>query len=132
MDAGYTQPTHATELSAPRARIFDVAAANAALLGALAFWILLLVFAMPQELVQDSWLTLLSGREVVQHGLPHADHLTIWTDGRAWIDQQWLAQSFFYAVFVAGGVRLVLLVHVVLFGVTSVASLAFIRPIAQM
>src|SRR4051794_20429821 len=75
------------------------------------FWLVLVSVALPQELVQDSWLTLASGREIVAHGLPQADALTIWTSGRQWVDQQWLGQLSYYALAQLGGVRLVLLVH---------------------
>src|SRR5438093_1585951 len=49
-------------------------------------------------LVADSWMTLVSGREIVRHGLPHSDPLTVWSLGGRWIDQQWLAQLFWYGV----------------------------------
>lgn len=65
-----------------------------------------------QQLVQDSWLTLLSGREIARHGLPHHDNLFAWTAGREWIDQQWLAHLAYYGLDVLGGVRLVLAAHV--------------------
>jgi hypothetical protein len=84
-------------------------------------YVLVLLFALPQELVQDSWLTLLSGREVATHGLPSTDGLTVWTHGAKWIDQQWLAQLVFYRVHELGGIRLVMLFHVALL----VAAFAF-------
>jgi hypothetical protein len=70
------------------------------------------VLEVRQELVQDSWLALLSGREIAHNGLPHHDTLFAWTTGRDWIDQQWLAHLGFYGLWVAGGVRLVLAAHV--------------------
>ena len=77
----------------------------------LAFWFLLLIVTLPAQVVQDSWLTLVSGREVAQHGLPHHDSLTVWTLGTRWIDQQWLGQLFYYGLARLGGIRAVLLVH---------------------
>ena len=77
-----------------------------------AFWLGLLIVALPQELVQDSWLTLVSGREIVQHGLPATDQLTVWTHGARWVDQQWLAQLAFYGLYALGGVRAAMLAHV--------------------
>jgi len=65
-----------------------------------------------QDLVQDTWLTLVDGREVAQNGIPHHDSLFIWTYGRPWVNQQWLGQLFFYGLYVVGGIRLVLLGHV--------------------
>src|SRR5512132_1268949 len=49
------------------------------------------VFA-PSIVVGDTWLTLVAGREVVDHGLPHTEHITVLGGGRTWTDQQWLAQ----------------------------------------
>jgi hypothetical protein len=46
----------------------------------------------------DSWLSLVAGREIVDHGLPHTDRLTVWAAGREWVDQQWLAQLVLYGV----------------------------------
>ena len=57
--------------------------------------VLLSVFA-PSIVVGDTWLTLMAGREVVDHGLPHTEHITILGEGRTWTDQQWLAQVVFY------------------------------------
>ena len=37
--------------------------------------VLLSVFA-PSIVVGDTWLTLMAGREVTDHGLPHVDHIT--------------------------------------------------------
>jgi hypothetical protein len=69
---------------------------------------------LPVELQQDSWLTLVAGREVAQHGLPQVDTLTAWTHGVKWTDQQWLAQLSFYWLSRVGGIKLALLVHALL------------------
>jgi hypothetical protein len=102
---------------------------NAALVAVAGFWLLLLVLALPQELVQDSWLTLVSGREVAHHGLPHVDGLTVWTDGVRWIDQQWLAQLFFYGLYSAAGLRAVVLAHVALLTIMFCSGLAAARSL---
>jgi hypothetical protein len=52
----------------------------------------------------DTWLSLVAGREIADHGLPHTEHLTVWASGRDWVDQQWLAQLLLYAVHQAGGI----------------------------
>ena len=62
----------------------------------LAFWTILLALAMPFLLNQDSWLALVDGRLIAQHGLPHTDTLTVWTLGRHWIDQQWASHLVLY------------------------------------
>jgi len=84
------------------------------LAAALTFLAVSVVRALPLELVQDSWLTLVSGREVAQHGLPQHDALAAWTHGARWIDQQWLGQLLYYGLWHAGGMRLVLLTHAAL------------------
>lgn len=75
--------------------------------------VLLSVFA-PSIVVGDTWLTLTAGREVVERGLPHTEHLTILGNGRTWTDQQWLAQVVFYAGHGLGGMRAVILLGIAL------------------
>ena len=67
--------------------------------------IFLLVFP-PALLVNDSWLNLMAGREVVENGLPSHDELTVYGLGATWTDQQWLAQVFMYGVYSLGGFAL--------------------------
>jgi hypothetical protein len=50
----------------------------------------------PALVTQDFWLALVSGREVAEHGLPHADHMTLMASDHHWVDQQWLAQLILY------------------------------------
>jgi len=73
--------------------------------------VLLSVFA-PSIVVGDTWLTLMAGREVVEHGLPHTEHLTVLGEGRTWTDQQWLAQVVFYAAHGLAGMRAVILLGI--------------------
>ena len=61
--------------------------------------VLLTTFA-PSLVVGDTWLTLMAGREIVDHGLPHTEAITVLGQGATWTDQQWLAQLVFY-----GGAR---------------------------
>ena len=75
--------------------------------------VLLSVFA-PAIVVGDTWLTLMAGREVVENGLPHTEHLTVLGEGRTWTDQQWLAQVVFYAAHGLAGMRAVILLGVAL------------------
>jgi hypothetical protein len=53
----------------------------------------------------DSWLALVGGREIAAHGLPSADHLTVFASGRSWVDQQWLVQILFYRLDQWAGTR---------------------------
>src|SRR6476661_6167640 len=76
----------------------------------------------PALVTQDFWLALVSGREVAQHWLPHADHLTVMASGRHWVDQQWLAQLVLYEVTRVGGVGAA--VAVCLFAVASALTIA--------
>lgn len=60
-----------------------------------------------RDIVQDTWLALLAGRDIAEHGIPHREALTVLSHGRHWIDQQWLAQLGMYELDRAGGVVLV-------------------------
>jgi hypothetical protein len=75
---------------------------------------------LPKVLNQDGWLSLLSGREISRHGLPSADHLTMWSAGERWIDQQWLGHLGIYGLYALGGVRLLLICH----GLLAIATFA--------
>jgi hypothetical protein len=63
----------------------------------------------------DTWLTLLGGREITSHGIPHHDTLAVISHGRDWIDQQWLSQVLFYELYRLGGMGLLLRLNLVLF-----------------
>ena len=63
---------------------------------------------LPKSLSQDTWLALVDGRWIAQHGLPHSDAMAVMTRGASWIDQQWLAQLSLYELMRLGGMPLVL------------------------
>jgi hypothetical protein len=75
----------------------------------------------------DSWLTLLGGREIVAHGVPHHDSLAVISHGREWIDQQWLGQLFYYGLYKLGGLSLVSRGNVVLFAAAAALALVAAR-----
>ena len=100
---------------------------EAVTVGLFAVYCVVVLAALPQELVQDSWLTLVSGREVVEHGLPGHDRLTVWTLGTSWVDQQWGAQAAFYGLFLAGGLKLVMLAHAAVLAASFALGLAAAR-----
>jgi hypothetical protein len=50
---------------------------------------------------------------VWQSGIPHHETLIALAYGHQWIDQQWLSQLLSYAIYLAGGLRLVSLVNVI-------------------
>jgi hypothetical protein len=60
----------------------------------------------------DFWLNLVGGREIIDHGLPSVDTLTVFARGREWVNQQWLANLAFYGLTSLGGLTLVSLVGV--------------------
>ena len=64
---------------------------------------LVLAAFAPARVVADTWMTLVAGREIIDHGLPHVDHLTINGAGRTWTDQQWLAHLVLYGSERLGG-----------------------------
>ena len=67
-----------------------------------------LALAVPKMIVGDTWLALVDGRWVAEHGLPKTDALAAWTAGTSWVDQQWFAQLALYHVAHIGGMRLTL------------------------
>ena len=67
-----------------------------------------LAAALPRMVVPDTWLALVDGRWIANHGLPHTDAIGLWTRGATWVDQQWLAHLALYGVARLGGVKLVL------------------------
>src|SRR5919198_2543987 len=83
-----------------------------------------LTYNLPSQVVSDTWMTLTYGREVVQHGLPSHDALTVFAHGRTWIDQQWLGQLAYYGAFVLGGMRATLALNA--FALASAMGLAFV------
>src|SRR5436190_14543198 len=82
--------------------------------------------SLPTQIASDTWMTLAYGREVAHHGLPSHDTLTVWAHGRTWIDQQWLGQLAYYAAYVIGGIRAVVVLNALGlaagFGVALVAA----------
>jgi hypothetical protein len=84
---------------------------HAVLFPMVALFVIGVVGNLPTQLFQDMWLAILGGREVFEHGLPTHDTLAIWTHGREWVDQQWLAQLVFYGLYAVGGAKLALLGH---------------------
>ncbi|WP_181813579.1 hypothetical protein [Gaiella occulta] len=104
------------------ARLVEIGVDNSLLVVLVAALGTMLLGLAPQILVGDSWMTLVAGREIVQHGLPGREALTVIPSGRTWTDQQWLAQLAFYGAYAAAGLRATLLLHVVL--VTAATAIA--------
>jgi hypothetical protein len=75
--------------------------------------VLLIAFA-PSLVVGDTWLTLMAGREVIEHGLPTTETITILGQGATWTDQQWLAQVVFYGAHGLAGMRAVIFLDIAL------------------
>lgn len=83
----------------------------ALVVGAIAAALLVL---LPDSFAQDTWLGLLAGRVIDLHGIPQREFLTVYAHGRAWVDQQWLAQLLMYWEYRLGGPALTGLVNVAL------------------
>jgi hypothetical protein len=66
-----------------------------------------LLSVLPSSFNVDTWLELTSGRLIWHAGIPHHDSLTVISAGRAWIDQQWLAQLASYCLYRIGGLGLI-------------------------
>jgi len=101
---------------APKGRLRRIAEEEYILVVLLAgFGLIFLLIFPPALLVNDSWLNLMAGREVVENGLPSVDELTIYGLGSTWTDQQWGAQVFMYGIYSLGG-----------FALLSIAACAFV------
>lgn len=130
------QPLVDRTLTAPNQAAFTLATwslrwrwalREALLFPVVALFVLGLLGALPDELLSDSWLVVLGGKEIVQHGFPTHDTLTLWGQGREWIDQQWLGQLAFYGLYALGGVKLMLLGHAAAVAAAFVAVIAVAR-----
>ena len=109
------------------ARVADVLAENSLLVAAVSVLAAALLLVAPELLVADSWMTLVAGREIVAHGLPSHEALTVMAAGRRWTDQQWLAQLAFYGLDRLGGLRVVLLVGVLAVAAAFGSAVVFSR-----
>jgi hypothetical protein len=108
-------------------RVTELLAREVFLVLLVAIEAVILCFRLPAHLRSDSWLSLVAGRLVARDGLPHHDTLTVWSHGRTWVDQQWLGQLLLYWLHLVGGLRLLLLAHVVLLIAGFGLALAFAR-----
>ncbi len=54
----------------------------------------------------DAFYDLYAGRYILRHGMPHQNLITVASYRATWQDQQWLAHVLFYAIWAAGGYRL--------------------------
>lgn len=80
-----------------------------------------LIAELPGDFNIDSWLALVTGREVWQSGIPHHETLIAMGHGHQWVDQQWLSQLVSYGLYLVGGLALLGLVNVALL-IASVAG----------
>jgi hypothetical protein len=110
-------PTAGTTSSLSRAATHAVTAVeqNALVVAILGACAAILAASLRSAVGPDAWYSLVSGRLIARHGLPHHDALTAMTLGRSWVDQEWLGHLGIYALFAAGGWPMVLLSVVVLY-----------------
>ena len=106
--------TQATAEEPASGRFATLLEENGLLVIVLGAFAIVFVLSLHRQLVVDGWMAIVSGRWIVQHGLPSHDALTVWTHGRRWTDQQWLAQLALYGLWRLGGVKLALFVHALL------------------
>ena len=109
-----------------RARLTRFLEVNGTLVLVLSAFAIVLLTRLWQGLAADGWMALISGRQVVGQGLPTRDTITVWAEGRSWVDQQWLSQVMLYGLDRLGGLRLALLAHAALAtgGLVAAAVLA--------
>jgi hypothetical protein len=106
--------TQATADRPVSGRLTGLLEENGLLVIVLGAFAIVFILSLHKQLVVDGWMAIVSGRWIVEHGLPSHDALTVWARGHRWIDQQWLAQLGLYGLWRLGGVKLVLFVHALL------------------
>lgn len=124
MQSMNTQATAEQPASGRVAALLDKDGLLVIVLGAFA---IVFVLSLHRQLVVDGWMAIVSGRWIVQHGLPTHDALTVFAHGHRWIDQQWLAQLALYGLWRVGGVKLALFVHAMLVTSGLVGAALFAR-----
>jgi hypothetical protein len=70
----------------------------------------------------DSYLALVSGREISDTGITYQDNLSNDTVGRTWINSQWLSHLVFYQVANIGGIFGLIIFHILLLLLTGVLT----------
>lgn len=86
---------------------------------------IILLSGVAEDFNVDSWLALVTGRLVWEHGIPHHEVLTAVSLGHRWLDQQWLSQLAYYVAYRLGGLGLLGLCNVgVLVGAVATAIVA--------
>jgi hypothetical protein len=108
-------------------RAVVLASENAMVLVAAAVYALLWSLTAPWMIAADSWMTFNDGRQVAEQGIPHHISMTVLGHGGAWIDQQWLAQIFYWWVYRVGGLQLSLLSMFVLLLAPLLVAVAVAR-----
>jgi hypothetical protein len=124
-----TEPARVSAQTATRwyDRLAPIARDNPFLFVLVSLVAVVIALLSPALLVGDSWMTLVAGREVSDHGIPDRETLTVMAAGAHWIDQQWLGQLVVYGVERAGGLAgLGVLAGVVIAG-TYASSIAAAR-----
>jgi hypothetical protein len=115
MDQVLGAPTAQATLNRRGSRVLDVVAREAPLSITCACIASLWLGYLSIQFAADTWLNLLGGQQVISSGLPHHDTLAVMSRGREWIDQQWLANVFFYGLHQLGGPTLVARTNVLVF-----------------
>src|SRR6266540_2042189 len=107
-------------------RVLELLERDGLLVAVMAIFAAAVALIAQSFVIQDTWFTLVGGREIVHHGLPGHDTLTYWTLGMRWVDQQWLAQAILYGVYSVGGLKLLVLASatVVVFSLALAGLLA--------
>lgn len=110
-----------------RASIADGLADNHLLVAAVLVLAIFLLGIGRALLGVDSWLTFMAGREILENGLPDRETLTTIPLGRAWTDQQWLAQLAYYGLYRLGGLGLAVVIHALIISAALAVAIAASR-----
>src|SRR5207302_7618849 len=100
----------------PSSRLGAALEENGLLVIVLGAFAIVFVLSLHTQLVVDGWMAIVSGRWIVQHGLPSHDALTVLAHGQRCMDLQWLVPLGLYGLLRPGGVKLAPFVHSLLVG----------------
>lgn len=108
----HEQPVAARSGPGATTRVRELAVSEWPCVVAVCWFAAVLLLVAPALITQDTWLTLVSGREIGRIGLPQVETLTVFARGADWVDQQWLAQVVYYGAWRVGGLTTAFALHV--------------------
>ncbi len=88
-------------------------------------WACAVILRFESAVSGDTWFCLFFGRDILEHGLPHTNNVTVVAAGTWWIDAQWLSHISWNRIFSFGGFEVCMVLEGFLEGLgLAIAALA--------